>query len=348
VHHALISGVSGIVGSALAPYLAARDDWAVTGLSRHAPGNAPCEVLSVDLGRPAETRDRLRGLEQVTHILYCARAPHTRAAKEPVDLNLAMLRNLLEAVEPIAPDLRHVHLVHGSKYYGCELGPYRTPAEESDPRLAEDNWYYAQEDFVIERSRGTHWTWSASRPHGICNRRYGIARSIPMVIAVYAAILKELGQPLHFPGTERNYHALYQCTEAVHLAEAIAWISTEPGCANQAFNVTNGDYIRWAHLWPAFAGFFGMEPGGVKTVRLAEVMVDKAPVWERIVAKHGLVPTPYEKTALWLYGDSIFTPGYDMMSSTLKLRQSGFAACVDTGRMFLDMFAHFRRTRVIP
>ncbi len=61
-----------------------------------------------------------------------------------------------------------------------------------------------------------------------------------------------------------------------------------PACANQAYNVTNGDFIRWENLWPRFAEYFGMQAGPVKTVRLAQAMADKAPVWERIVARHGL------------------------------------------------------------
>jgi len=44
------------------------------------------------------------------------------------------------------------------------------------------------------------------------------------VIAVYAAISKALGQPLYFPGSAENFHALYQCVDATLLAKAIAWI----------------------------------------------------------------------------------------------------------------------------
>jgi len=80
---------------------------------------------------------------------------------------------------------------------------------------------------------------------------------------------------------------------------------------NQAFNVTNGDFIRWQNLWPRFADLFGMQAGPVKTVRLAQVMADKAPVWERIIGKHGLRPTPYEQAAAWPYGDFNFGRGYD-------------------------------------
>jgi hypothetical protein len=72
----------------------------------------------------ADCRARLAPLTQVTHVLYSsARAPHTASTKEPIDVNLAMLRNLLDAIEPAAPGLQHVHLVQGSKYYGSDLGP---------------------------------------------------------------------------------------------------------------------------------------------------------------------------------------------------------------------------------
>lgn len=346
---ALIPGATGVVGRGLARHLSAHADWEVIGLARHVPHeHTSYEVIAVDLADAADCRARLGALTHVTHVLYCARAAHTASVKEPIELNAAMLRNLLDAIEPVARGLRHVHLVQGSKYYGSDLGPYKTPAHESDPRIAQDNWYYAQEDLVIERSRGKNWHWSASRPHAICDGELSVVRSLPRLIAVYAAILKEMGEPLYFPGTAANFHALYQCVDATLLAKAIQWITTAPACANQAFNVTNGDFIRWENLWPGFAAFFGMRAGPVKTVQLAQAMADKAPVWERIVTANRLRPTPYAQTALWSYGDFVFAPGYDIMSDTLKLRQSGFNACMDTGTMFLDLFRQFRAARLIP
>jgi nucleoside-diphosphate-sugar epimerase len=346
---ALIPGVTGIVGRGLARYLAAQQDWEVIGLARHLPHeHTDYPVIAVDIADAAGCRAKLAELTTVTHVLYCARANHAAAIKEPIELNATMLRNVIDAIEPVARGFRHVHLVQGSKYYGSDLGPYKTPAKESDPRISENNWYYAQEDFIDERSRGKAWRWSASRPHAICDGDLSIARSIPRIIAVYATIAKELGEPLYFPGSSDNFHALYQCVDATLLAKAIVWMSTAPACANEAYNVTNGDFIRWSNLWPRCAEFFGMAAGPVKTVRLAEVMADKAPVWERIVTKHRLRPTPYAQTALWPYGDFVFTPGYDIMSDTLKLRQAGFAACVDTEKMFFDLFHHYRDARIIP
>ena len=348
-HCALIPGVTGVVGRGLARYLSAQKDWEVIGLARHLPHERTSyPVIAVDIADAAACREHLGEFGNVTHVMYCARASHSASTREPIELNTAMLRNVIDAVEQAAHGFTHVHLVQGSKYYGSDLGPYRTPSKESDPRIDESNWYYSQEDFIVERNRGKSWRWSASRPHAICDGELSIARSLPRIIAVYAAIARELGQPLYFPGSAANFHAIYQCVDATLLAKAIRWMSTTPACANQAYNVTNGDFIRWENLWPQFAEFFGMVAGPVKTVSLAEAMADKAPVWERIVTEYRLMPTPYAQTALWPYGDFVFTPGYDIMSDTLKLRQTGFADCMDTGKMFLDLFRHYREARVIP
>ena len=77
--------------------------------------------------------------------------------------------------------------------------------------------------------------------------------NLTLAIAVYANICKDLGLPLSFPGKPGAYTALYQCTDAALLAKAVEWMATDPKCANQAFNITNGDLIRWQNVWPKFA-----------------------------------------------------------------------------------------------
>ncbi|MEO8441197.1 MAG: NAD-dependent epimerase/dehydratase family protein, partial [Betaproteobacteria bacterium] len=155
---ALVAGASGVVGRGLIRYLAAQNDWDVIGLARRAPAaRLAGELVEVDLADAAACRAQLAGLGKVTHVMYCARASHTASAKEPIDLNLAMLRNLLDVLEPAARGMQHVHLLQGSKFYGSDLGPYKTPARESDPRIADNNWYYAQQDFIVERGRGKAW-----------------------------------------------------------------------------------------------------------------------------------------------------------------------------------------------
>ena len=80
-----------------------------------------------------------------------------------------------------------------------------------------------------------------------------------MVIAVYAVICRELGIPLWFPGSHAGFSILLEATDVAHLANAAIWTATEPRCGNEVFNITNGDYFRWQHLWPGFAEYFGMK-----------------------------------------------------------------------------------------
>ena len=348
-YHAIVAGASGVVGLRLAETLAADPQWQVTGLSRRAPAGVRFNTVAVDLTSFADTQAKLAHLTDTTHIFYAARYAHTTTAPEPIDLNTNMLKHVVEAVEPIAPKLQHIHIVEGSKYYGSTLGPYKTPTHESDPRVPNNNnFYYAQEDWLFERQRGKQWSWSASRPHAICDFSTGFARQLGLLIAVYANILKAEGEPLHFPGTAGNYDALYQCTEAGLLARAMRWMATEPRCANQAFNITNGDLIRWRNLWPLFSDYFGMRLGEVRGIKLGAVMPGKVDVWQGVASKNHLKTYTYDDFVVWPYGDFVFGPAYDIASSTIKARQFGFHECMDTGRMFIELFDYYRREKIIP
>ena len=121
--------------------------------------------------------------------------------------------------------------------------------------------------------------------------------NLTLAIAVYANICKVLGLPLSFPGKPGAYTALYQCTDAALLAKAVEWMATDPKCANQAFNITNSDLIRWQNLWPKFANFFGMELAPPRHINLTRSMADKGPIraiafqnaassWRRKVSSH--------------------------------------------------------------
>ena len=169
-----------------------------------------------------------------------------------------------------------------------------------------------------------------------------------MVLAVYAAISKELGQPLRFPGSLAAYDALYQVTDAELLARATVWAGSELRADGEIYNVTNGDQLRWRQLFPVFARHFGMDHAEPQPVPLAEAMADRRDVWERLVARYDLVSTPYEDLVGWGFGEFIFTSGFDNVSSTIKLRSAGFADCLDTENRFLELFDRLAADRVIP
>ncbi len=345
---AVVVGALGVIGRNLVSYLEPRDDWDIVGLSRRPPDfDTRAEFISVDLLERDQAMAKLAGLVEATHIFYAAFLPAPTWAEHNAP-NLALLVNAVEAIEAVAPGLRHVHLVEGNKWYGSHLGPFKTPAREDDPPHMLPNFYYDQEMWLRGAQAGKDWTWSALRPQTVCGFALGNPMNITMVIAVYAAISKHLGLPLRFPGSPGAYEAVYQVCDADHLAKAMVWCGTDPGGANEVFNITNGDFFRWKNVWPAFADFFDMPYGEPQKIPLTEFMADKAPLWAEIVEKHGLRSYPYDQMAAWPFGDYVFNTDWDVMTDTLKLRLHGFHDCLRTDDMFLRIFQQFRDMKIIP
>ncbi len=346
---ALIAGATGATAKRLVEVLLADTDWSVIGICRNPPASADrLRFIAADLLNAEGCARALSDCRAVTHVFYTARAKFGEGGLESVEENAAMLRNVVEAVERVAPGLQHVHLVQGGKYYGQHLGPYPTPTREDDPRHMPPNFYYDQQDFLVARQRGKAWTWSASRPNLICDFAPERARNLVSLIGAYAAICAELDVPFDFPGRMGCWNALTEVTDATHFAHAMMFLATAPAAANTAFNVTNGDLFRWRRLWPRLAAHLGVKLSDVRTLPLAEWMADKEPVWQRIVQRHGLKPARLEELAVWSFGDFVWRQDYDVVSSTTKLRRAGFHAAVDSEEMFLTLLARYRDARILP
>jgi len=344
---AIVAGALGIVGRNVADHLHAKDGWEVIGIARGRPKHpVDWRIEHLDLTDPSECRRLIESERGITHVFYAARAPNPDASAE-AGLNLRMLENLVRPLDR-APSFEHVCLVHGTKWYGSHLGPFRTPAKEDDPRHLPPNFYYDQADFVAGLQPGKRWTWSSVRPAIVCGFSLGYPHNIVAAVGVYAALSKALGLPLRFPGTRTCFEAVSQATDVGLLARSMAWAATEPGCANQSFNIVNGDLFRWRNLWEKLAGYFGMENGGVQTVALGTAMADKEPLWQSIVTRHDLRPLPLAEIVNWTYADMSFRQDWDHISSTVKARRLGFDACVDTEDMFLEQLERFRAARVLP
>jgi nucleoside-diphosphate-sugar epimerase len=347
---AVVVGALGVSGRAMIDHLEQTPGWEAVGVSRRAPDfETPTPFVSVDLLDRDDADAQLGALTGVTDVIYAAFQPRATWA-EHVAPNLAMLRNAVEGVERGSPGLRHVTLIQGGKVYGAHLGPFPTPARESDPRHMPPEFYYDQEDYLRDRVADgqTGWTWTALRPEATSGFAVANPMNLLMVIGVYAAICAELELPFRFPGLPGAYRALYQVTDARILARATTWAATEPRCAGEAYNITNGDYFRWEGLWPRLAAAFGLAYGPPQTIPLAEFMADKGPVWERIVARHGLLPYAFEQVVAWDFGDAVFASEFDNITSTVKARRHGFPDCIDTEDMFAELFADLRARRILP
>lgn len=345
---ALVVGARGVIGGNLIRHLEQEEDWAVIGLSRRG-GTDAGEVrhIDVDLLDRAATTAALGGLSEVTHIFYAAYQDRASWA-QLVPPNLAMLTHVVDAIEPVAPGLKHISLMQGYKVYGAHLGPFATPAREDDPPHMPPEFNVDQQQFLERRQVGSGWTWSALRPSVVAGIGLGNPMNLALVIAVYASMSKELGIPLRFPGRPGAYESLIEMTDADLLAKATVWAATDPGSANQAYNITNGDMFRWSSMWPRIAAFFDLDVAPPLPMSLAESMADKGDLWKRMIADHGLADTPYSDVSSWAFGDFVFAWDYDVIADTSKSRRAGFHEYVDTEAMFLHIFQNLRDQRIIP
>jgi nucleoside-diphosphate-sugar epimerase len=346
----MVIGVSGVTGTPLAEQLA-QAGWKVYGVSRRAPQlrggpYAQFHHVPVDLTDGIAARMALAACSDVTHVFHCANDPRP-------ETRLGMIGNTIDVIEAVAPNFSNINLLQGTKYYGSYLGPFKTPAKETDPRVAGGDFYYSEEDLVTGRQKGKRWTWTGVRPQAVCGYAAGNPVNLATVLAIYASIVRELGQSFGFPGTEACFNALIQVVDAELLARAAIFVSTTEGCGNKAFNVGNGDMFRWKYMWPALAQYFGLKPAGPQPYSLKEFLAGKQPLWDAMTRKYGLKAFPFERTPEWAQGS--FAPPnsrlgceYDFISDTIRVRQAGFAECIDSEQMFLGMFERFRTEKLIP
>src|SRR5690242_18893744 len=99
---ALIAGAGGAASKRLIEVLLADSEWSVVALAR-TPRKSTHQIawVAADLFDREACARALFGARGITHIFYTSRAKHGETGVESVPDNLAMLRNVLEAVEPV-------------------------------------------------------------------------------------------------------------------------------------------------------------------------------------------------------------------------------------------------------
>ena len=344
----LIAGATGQIGSSVAKHLFEQQGWNPLGLARTPKSDAPYPMLALDLTDAQDCLDKITTLSNVTHVLYAARYDHFGGELESRETNVRMLENLLNALDSVSGNLQHIHLVHGTKYYGHTVQERRTPYQEDDTCGNFNSFYYEQQCLLEQRQRGQTWSWSISRPHAFCNYRIDEPRNMILIVGLYASILRELGLPLVYPGTLRSYMAKTQFSWLPTLARAATWMMTDARCANQAYNIVNGDPMRWSELWPLFADYFGMALGVPEDARFADFARQHTHTWTGMVSKYGLRKTDLETLAQWPYGDYVMSLQWDVVSSMDKAGRDGFHERINTASMWLEGFDFFRSQKIIP
>lgn len=270
-----------------------------------------------------------------------------------MDHNLRLFRNGLEPlIDAHGDTLRHVSLLQGAKAYGLHLGRSPVPAKERAARDAHENFYFLQEDSLRSLAERGNWSWTIFRPQVVFGQSFGSPMNLLPAIGAYAAVEKERGNPLAFPGGPRGVH---EAVDARLLAKALDWAATSPAARGEIFNVTNGDVYGWHDVWPTIASALGMAVGDPHPRKLTEVMPPRAAEWSRVVDRYSL-RAPRDLAGFvgdsWAYADILFgTLGsrpLPALLSTIKIRQAGFADCIDTEDMFREWFARLQHARLLP
>ncbi|MCD0504945.1 NAD-dependent epimerase/dehydratase family protein [Bordetella petrii] len=349
----LVVGALGVVGRAAMEHFAGLDR---VGVSRRAPDFAPQATwLSVDLRDAAATRQALAAHCDTTHVVYAALNEQADLLKgwrdgANVDLNTQMLRHTLDGLAG-AP-LRHVTLLQGTKAYGVHTGrPMRVPAREDDAVRDHANFYFNQQDLVAERAARAGFNWTVFRPQIVLGVALGSAMNPIASLGVYAALLREAGLPLAYPG---HPQLLAECTDARLIARAIEWAWQEPRAHGQAFNIANGDVVVWAHVFETLARFFGMPLGEPVAHRMRDIMPAQADAWRSLAARHHLRAA--DMNALvglsWQYADATWAARHPLpvppLVSTIKLRQAGFADCIDSEQCIVEYLRRMQQLGYLP
>ena len=353
----LVAGATGLVGKAVIEHLLTEGEADVIAVSRRDPHLPGALHLALDLTDAAACRERLAGLSGITHVVFAAlyEKPELVAGwRDPQQMavNRAMLANLLDAVEPNAPDLRHVALLQGTKSYGVHVEPIRVPAKERWPRHNHENFYWLQEDLVRERqSMGDGWGFSIWRPQALFGNALGSPMNIVGALGAYAVIRREQGLPLRFPGGGELVTA---ATDTRLLARAICWGGVADAARNQTFNMNNGDVLLWPHIFGAIAEVFNMPLADPQEEYLQQSMPGEEAIWAHMVEKYDLRRHTLAGWigSSWEFTDRSLATGVEhpapSVLSPVKLHQAGFHDCIDTEDSLVWWLKRLQSERWLP
>jgi nucleoside-diphosphate-sugar epimerase len=351
----VVAGASGLVGYAALKHFAGAPETDVIALSRGRPPGLEVRHLALDLTDAAACREAVDTLHDVTHLVYAALFELPGLVEgwrdeRQIETNDRMLRNLLGPLAAVAPGLRHVTLLQGTKAYGVHVRPLAVPAREGRSEMREQpNFYWAQEDYLRSVQAGRDWGFTILRPVLIVGEAIGGAMNLIPALGAHAAVMRERGPILPYPGGAER---VGQAVDADLLARAIAWAGEAPAARDETFNVTNGDVFTWPNVWPAIAEAVGMRPGPDEPFLLQSLGRGD---WDRARQRFGLEsPALTDFVGLSLeyadyqmrYGHT--EPGPPAIVSTVKISQAGFHEVMDTELMFRKWFKVFQRKRLLP
>lgn len=311
---ALVTGVNGITGSAILEYIVQTttyEQWSKIITTSRSPfrttlNDHRISFVALDFSQTADTLvEEMKGVcQEVTHV-YFSSYVHKDDFADLNSANCLLFENFLTALLEVSPNLENCTLQTGGKHYHVHLYPVPSPAREEEPRweASIDNFYFPQEDFLVTKQKGQRWSWNVVRPEAIIGTTLKPnGMNSALTYALYFIVCKELDLEAKMPTNQIYWNGYDDSSYAPLIADLTIFASTNPKCANEAFNIVNGDYFCWRYMWPRLAAYFGatatssqkfekpFPTEGVPQLELslADWAKDKRPVWDRICDKAGL------------------------------------------------------------
>ncbi|KAK4125378.1 NAD(P)-binding domain protein [Parathielavia appendiculata] len=396
---AIVVGATGILGREIVKQLSqSPDKWkTIYALSRSQKDEHPSQVVHKHIDLLSSADQMAKDLEGIdAEYIFFAAYLQKDTEQENWQVNGDMLHNFLHAIPHTKT--RRILLVTGCKQYGVHLGEAKNPMLETDPWLRSHqfppNFYYRQQDilksFCSEHNsqHSNKITWTVTYPNDVIGFAQGNFMNLATALGLYAAVSKELGQDLAFPGSATFYTRFDSFTSSKLHARFCEWAVTEPKAADQAFNVVNGDVQSWMDMWPRLARRFGMRvkqdqfvgetgleartelgptpPLGVLAEEAGLVGRVKGSVLEQRIS---LVKWSQKKDvheawdrlaereglqkdafgkATWAFLDFVLGRNYDLVVSMSKAREAGWTGYQDTWKAISDVFGELEAAKVLP
>ncbi len=357
--HVLVAGASGLVGNAVLRAYADNADVKVTALSRRRPRLYGAGFLELDLMDAQACADALGPLSDVTHLVYAALYEKDDLvagwlAEDQIVRNDAMLRHLFEPLVATARGLEHVCLLQGTKAYGAHVRRIPVPArEDRDELKSQANFYWNQEGYLRSKQKDARWELTIIRPQIVFGDTIGAAMNPIAAIGLYGALLKEAGEPLHYPGSGPD--TAFEAADAELVGRAIRWSGTIGQGRDRSFNITNGDVFVWRQVWPAIADALGMKVGEERPQQLAQLLPPRSHDWDKICRKYRLAAPPLMEFAgkSLAYADLLMhraddAHGLPAVVSTIRLRRSGFSEVMDSEDMLRASIMRMQAEQLLP
>ena len=259
---------------------------------------------------------------------------------------------LFGPLERVAPGLRHVALLQGTKAYGVHVRPLTVPARENRSEMHEQpNFYWNQERYLRAPQTGKAWHWSILRPVLIVGDLVGSAMNVIPALGVYAAMMRRAGKtssiiPAASGGWRRRSMPTF-------------WRAPSPGRAKPRQPGTRSSMSPTAtcssgRTYGQPSPMLGFVAGEHAPLALDKEIRPREAEWARSAPSTGSSGSLKEFVGLsFEYADYTMgygrnTPGPAAIVSTIKVMQAGFHEVMDTEAMFRKCFAEMQAKRLLP